>query len=93
MWADKLLLRGEEASCAPEFRERTDEHMDVAEIVAGALGTRRTLGTWLLQLTKGTRAGMTSVVHPVDTVDGGQRAAADTGMEGERAVDGAVIDG
>ncbi len=57
--------------------------MDLAEIVAGAVRARRTLGTERLQLSKGTRAGMTSVVHPADTVEGGQREAADTGMEGE----------
>ncbi len=66
--------------------------MDVAEIVAGAVRARLTLGT-CLQLSKGTRAGMTSVVHPADNVDGDQREAADTGLEGESGGRVPVIDG
>ena len=40
---------------------------------------------------KGTRAGIVSVVHPGAVVNVGQRAAAETGVEGER--DGRNEDG
>ena len=42
-----------------------------------------TLDYTTLLVLKGTRAGIVSVVHPGAAVDVGQRAAADTGVEGE----------
>ncbi len=67
--------------------------MFVAEIVAGAGAHAVRWGLSACRFQRETRAGMTSVVHPADTVDGGQREAADTGIEGESGGRGPVIDG